>query len=86
VSDSVDALLRIDYRRLGRTFWEPFNTTSRDPVDVVDARAGLTFGGVSVTAFAANLFDETYNAEFSPGGFVFRARPARYGVEVGYKF
>jgi iron complex outermembrane recepter protein len=86
VSDNVDALLRIDYRRLGRTFWEPFNTTSRDPVDVVDARAGLTFGGVSVTAFAANLFDETYNAEFSPGGFVFRARPARYGVEVGYKF
>jgi iron complex outermembrane recepter protein len=86
VSDNIDALLRIDYRRLGRTFWEPFNTTSRDPVDVVDARAGLTFGGVSVTAFAANLFDETYNAEFSPGGFVFRARPARYGVEVGYKF
>ncbi|MBA4767499.1 MAG: TonB-dependent receptor [Porphyrobacter sp.] len=86
VSDNVDALLRIDYRRLGRTFWEPFNTTSRDPVDVVDARAGLTFGGISVTAFAANLFDETYNAEFSPGGFVFRARPARYGVEVGYKF
>jgi iron complex outermembrane receptor protein len=86
VSDSVDALLRIDYRRLGRTFWEPFNTTSRDPVDVVDARAGLTFGGVSVTAFASNLFDETYNAEFSPGGFVFRARPARYGVEIGYKF
>lgn len=86
VSDNLDALLRVDYRRLGRTFWEPFNTTSRDPVDVVDARAGLTFGGVSVTAFAANLFDETYNAEFSPGGFVFRARPARYGVEVGYKF
>ena len=86
VSDNIDALLRIDYRRLGRTFWEPFNTTSRDPTDVVDARAGLTFGGVSVTAFAANLFDETYNAEFSPGGFVFRARPARYGVEVGYKF
>ncbi len=86
LTDSLDGLLRIDYRRLGRTFWEPFNTTSRDPVDVVDARAGLTFGGVSVTAFAANLFDETYNAEFSPGGFVFRARPARYGVEVGYKF
>jgi iron complex outermembrane receptor protein len=39
-----------------------------------------------VAAFAANLFDETYNAEFSPGGFVFRARPRRYGVEIGYKF
>ena len=87
VSDSVDALLRVDYRRTGRTWWEPFNTTSRDPVDIVDARAGFTLAnGVSVTAFAQNLFDEIYNAEFSPGGFVFRARPRRYGVEVGYKF
>ena len=87
ISDSVDGLLRIDYRRTGRTWWEPFNTTSRDPVDIVDARAGVTLAnGVSITAFASNLFDEIYNAEFSPGGFVFRARPRRYGVEVGFKF
>ena len=86
LTDTLDALLRVDYRRVGRTFWEPFNTTSRDPVDLVDARAGVTAGQVSITAFAANLFDETYNAEFSPGGFVFRARPRRYGVEIGYKF
>ncbi|UYV17430.1 TonB-dependent receptor [Porphyrobacter sp. ULC335] len=87
ISDSVDGLLRIDYRRIGKTWWEPFNTTVRQPVDLVDVRAGVTLGnGVSITAFAQNLFDETYNAEFSPGGFVFRARPARYGFEVGYKF
>ncbi len=86
ISDSVDGLFRIDYRRTGKTWWEPFNTTVRNPVDIVDARAGVTFDGVSITAFAANLFDETYNAEFSPGGFVFRARPARYGLEIGTKF
>lgn len=86
LTDTLDALVRVDYRRLGRTFWEPFNTTSRDPVDVVDARVGVSANGISVTAFASNLFDETYNAEFSPGGFVFRARPRRFGVEVGYKF
>jgi iron complex outermembrane receptor protein len=87
LSDSVDGLVRIDYRRTGKTWWEPFNTTVRQPVDIVDARAGVTLAnGVSITAFAQNLFDETYNAEFSPGGFVFRARPARYGIEVGYKF
>ena len=86
ISDRVDGLFRIDYRRTGKTWWEPFNTTVRNPVDIVDARAGVTFDGVSITAFAANLFDETYNAEFSPGGFVFRARPARYGIEIGTKF
>ena len=86
VSDSVDALLRIDYRRTGKTWWEPYNTTVRNPVDLVDARAGLRFDGISVTAFAQNLFDEEYNAEFSPGGFVFKARPRRYGIEIGYEF
>lgn len=87
VSEHLDALLRVDYRRIGRTWWEPFNTTSRNPVDLVDARAGVTIdGGISITAFAQNLFNEIYNAEFSPGGFVFRARPRRYGVEIGYKF
>jgi iron complex outermembrane recepter protein len=86
LTDTLDALVRVDYRRIGNTWWEPFNTTVREPVDVVDARVGLTAGDISVTAFASNLFDETYNAEFSPGGFVFRARPRRFGVEVGYTF
>ena len=87
ISDTLDGLLRIDYRRTGKTWWEPFNTTVRNPVDIVDARAGVTLqNGLSVTAFASNLFNEIYNAEFSPGGFVFRARPRRYGVEIGFKF
>ena len=87
ISDSLDGLLRIDYRRTGKTWWEPFNTTVRNPVDIVDARAGVTMdNGLSITAFASNLFNEIYNAEFSPGGFVFRARPRRYGVEIGFKF
>lgn len=86
ISDTVDALFRIDYRRTGKTWWEPFNTTVRQPVDLVDARAGVRFGDVAITAFAQNLFDEKYNAEFSPGGFVFKARPRRYGVEIGYTF
>lgn len=87
ISDGLDGLLRIDYRRTGKTWWEPFNTTVRQPVDIVDARAGVKLeNGVSITAFASNLFNEIYNAEFSPGGFVFRARPRRYGVEVGFKF
>lgn len=86
ISDRVDGLLRVDYRRTGKTWWEPYNTTVRDPVDLVDARAGVRVDGWSLTAFAQNLFDEEYNAEFSPGGFVFKGRPQRYGIEVGYEF
>ncbi len=86
LSGNVDALFRIDYRRTGKTWWEPYNTTVRDPVDIVDMRVGLRMDGWSVTAFTQNWFDEEYNAEFSPGGFVYKAKPLRYGLEIGYEF
>jgi iron complex outermembrane receptor protein len=82
----IGILARADYRRTGRTWWEPFNTTSRDPIDLVDARLGFEGERWQVVGFAENLFNEKYNAEFSPGGFVFKARPRRYGVELSYRF
>jgi len=86
LSDSLDGLFRVDYRRTGRTWWEPYNTTSRNPVDLVDARLGVSTDNWSLTGFASNLFNEKYNAEFSPGGFVFKARPRIYGVEATFSF
>ncbi len=86
VADGLGLLARVDYRRIGRTWWDVENSTSRDPVDLVDARLGLDGGSWTLTAFGSNLFDETYNAEFSPGGFVFKARPRRYGIEASYRF
>jgi iron complex outermembrane recepter protein len=82
----VGLLARADYRRTGRTWWEPFNTTSRDPIDLVNVRLGVEGENWSAIAFAENLFDEEYNAEFSPGGFVFKARPRRYGAELTFRF
>jgi iron complex outermembrane receptor protein len=86
IGDSLDGLFRVDYRRTGDTWWEVYNTTVRDPIDLVDARAGVEGGNWGVYAFASNLFDEEYNAEFSPGGFVFKARPRVYGVEASFEF
>ena len=82
----VGILARVDYRRTGRTWWEPFNTTSRDPIDLVNTRLGVEGERWSATLFSENLFNEEYNAEFSPGGFVFKARPRRYGAEVSFRF
>jgi iron complex outermembrane recepter protein len=86
LSDTLGLLARVDYRRIGRTWWDVENSTSRDPIDLVDARLGLEFGQWSVTAFGSNLLDTEYNAEFSPGGFVFKARPRRYGIEASLRF
>jgi iron complex outermembrane receptor protein len=85
-TDSLDGLFRVDYRRTGRTWWEPYNTTVRDPVDLVDARAGVEGENWGLFVFAKNLLNEEYNAEFSPGGFVFKARPRVYGVEASFDF
>ena len=60
--------------------------TSRDPVSLLDARAGLDGDKWSATLWGKNLTDEKYNAEFSPGGFLWRAPPRQYGVEFIYKF
>ena len=50
-------------------------------------QGGVVVGGNwGVFAFASNLFNEEYNAEFSPGGFVFKARPRVYGGEVTFRF
>lgn len=86
ITDTLDLTARVDYRRTGRTWFDVENSTSRDPIDLVDARLGVAGKSWSLTAFSSNLFNEKYNAEFSPGGFVFKARPRRYGVEASYSF
>jgi len=86
LGDKLALALRADYRHVGRTWWEPYNVTSRDPIDVVDLRVGLEGEKWAVTAWSENLTDEKYNAEFSPGGFLFRALPLRYGLEFSYNF
>jgi iron complex outermembrane receptor protein len=86
LSGDLSLNLRLDFQHIGKTWWEPYNTTSRDPIDLIDARVGLESKNWSVTAWSKNLNDEKYNAEFSPGGFLFRALPRRYGVEFSYSF
>jgi iron complex outermembrane recepter protein len=86
LASGVNAVGRLDYQMIGTTWWDPYNVTSRDPVDLLDLRAGLEGERWSVTAWSKNLTDKRYNAEFSPGGFLWRAPPRRYGVDVIYKF
>lgn len=86
LSGGLAAVARVDYQQIGRTWWEPYNVTSRDPVNLVDARLGIEGAKWSLTAWSKNLTNTTYNTEFSPGGFLWKALPRRYGVEFGYKF
>ena len=40
-SAGTSTSFRVDYRYTGRTWWEPYNMTSRDPIDIVDCGVGL---------------------------------------------
>ncbi|MEJ2089515.1 MAG: TonB-dependent receptor, partial [Gammaproteobacteria bacterium] len=83
---------RIDYQRIGDTWWEPQNLSKRSPVDLVDARLGLEVpGNWSLVLWGKNVFDEEYNAEFSPGpatgaNFLFKAPPRRWGLDFTKRF
>jgi iron complex outermembrane receptor protein len=82
----LELFLRADYQRIGDTYWEPYNDTVRDPVNLLDLRAGINGNGWSIVAWQKNVNDVEYNAEFSPGGFVFKAKPRRWGIDFVKEF
>jgi len=86
IGDGLNGVLRLDYQMLGRTWWDPYDLTSRDPVNLIDLRAGVEAERWSVTAWSKNLTNKIYNAEFSAGGFLWRAPPRRYGLDFSFKF
>ena len=82
----LNGVLRLDYQEIGRTWWDPYDVTSRDPVSLIDLRAGVEADRWSATAWSKNLTNKQYNAEFSTGGFLWRAPPRRYGIDFSFKF
>ena len=86
LGNGLDATFRTDYQRIGRTWWEPYNVTVRNPVNLLDLRASIRGKDWSVTAWERNANNEQYNAEFSPGGFVFKAKPRRWGLDYTRNF
>lgn len=86
VGDGLNGTLRLDYQEIGRTWWDPYNVTSRDPVNLINLRTGVEGERWALTAWSKNLTNKIYNAEFSAGGFLWRAPPRRYGVDYTFKF
>lgn len=82
----LEFFARADYQRLGDTYWDPQNSTVRDPVNLLDLRVGIQHDTWSITGWQRNFNDVQYNAEFSPGGFVFKARPRRWGIDFVKEF
>jgi iron complex outermembrane receptor protein len=95
--DDLGYFIRPDYQIIGDTYWYPDNYTVRDPVNLLNLRAGIGNDVWTLTAWSRNLTDEEYNAEWSPGpqffpnpgytnNFVFKAQPMVWGVDFTYRF
>jgi iron complex outermembrane receptor protein len=84
---------RVDYSRIGDTTFvipvpaagEP-TPVARDPVDLVNVRASLEHQTWKLTLWSRNLFDEEYNTEYSTGGFLFKAQPMTWGIDLTKTF
>lgn len=87
MSNGMDSLVwRVDYQRLGKTNFDIYESTEREPVNLVNARVTYEAEHWSLALWANNLTDKQYNAEWSPGGFIYRARPRIYGITYTYNF
>jgi iron complex outermembrane receptor protein len=88
----MDGVIRLDYQKIGDTWWDPGNISVRSPVDLLDMRIGVDVDeNWSLMLWAKNALDEEYNSEFSPGPapgahFLFKAPPRRYGVSFVKRF
>ena len=96
LNNRLNGLIRLDYNLIGRTyFWESDPNVvnvgappviSRNPVSLLDARVGVESSDWTFVVWAKNLNNAIYNAEYSPGGFVFKALPRRWGIDLTKRF
>ncbi|MDR3512499.1 MAG: TonB-dependent receptor [Caulobacteraceae bacterium] len=88
LNDKLGLVARADYRRLGRQYWDPEETTARSPVNLLDLRFGFEdpAGRWSLMSTIQNATNAVYNAEYVLGGFSEIANPRVYRVQLRYNF
>jgi iron complex outermembrane receptor protein len=86
IGGNLQFVARADYQRIGDTWWDPQNSTVRNPVNLLDLRIGIEGDSWSIMGWQRNFNDVQYNTEFSPGGFLFKAKPRRWGIDFTKEF
>jgi len=88
LGETANVTLRIDYRRMGKQYWDTRNSTARPAVNLIDARMIFqpTASAWSLTLWGRNLGNKIYLEEWVPDGFVRHAQPRSYGADFRYDF
>jgi iron complex outermembrane recepter protein len=79
---------RFDYEFLGRTAFDPENFALRDPIHLLNLRAGAGFGaGFEAALWVRNLTNKDYLTEsINPNGISWFGKPRQWGLEVSKRF
>ena len=86
-ADNMEGFLRVDFSRMGKTYFEAENFVGRNKVDLINVNAGFGTEKWQVSVWAKNLTDKDYVAELiNPPGVNYYARPRMYGIEVSTRF
>lgn len=93
LTDMADLVLRVDYQRSGKRYWQLDNSDIQRPINLVNARAGVDMGRVKLFVWGRNLLNKRYYADYNPAAFSgqaydigSRAQPRTYGVEAKVSF
>jgi iron complex outermembrane receptor protein len=88
ITNVLGLFMRVDVDHHGKQYWDPENATPRNAFELTNLHAGIESndGKWSIVAYANNVFDKVYNAEFVSGGFAEPAEPRTFGVDLKYHF
>jgi iron complex outermembrane recepter protein len=88
VVENWRAFGRFDYEFLGRTAFDPENFALRDPINLLNLRAGVGAGaGWEVALWVRNLTNKDYLTEsINPNGISWFGKPRQLGLEVTKRF
>ena len=95
VTDTLDAVARVDVEHKGKLYWEPDNNAKRKPYTLVNASIGVRTEKWELRAYGDNVFNKRFDTLFfdnvfvgAPGGFNFayRSKASRYGLEATIRY
>ncbi|HET9361536.1 MAG TPA: TonB-dependent receptor, partial [Vicinamibacterales bacterium] len=79
---------RLDWELLGETAFDPENFATRDAINLLNLRGGVTAPGEwEIAAWARNLTNKDYLSEnINPNGISWLGRPRQFGIELMKRF
>jgi iron complex outermembrane receptor protein len=90
--ENNDLIFRIGMQRRGITYWHINNKSFQNPITLFNSRLTWAVKKFTLSAWAENLLDATYNVEYfakefsgSASDIRWPAQPRSFGMELGYR-